>query len=191
MCANLAAPFWLSLIGVGVVAATVWILRRRWQRYPFPLEARVDQGRSRRLGWTAIAGVLVASAFAPLAVALARPQEVLSRHLEHAEGVDMVVALDVSGSMAALDFQPSDRLGVAKETIGRFLDRRPHDRIGLVVFAGAAVTICPITLTTSPIISSTRSSCERFPTAPPSGSGWEPPSTASGPRRRSPRSSSS
>ena len=146
MWANLAAPFWLSLIGVGVVAATVWIFRRRWQRYPFPLEARVDQGRSRRLGWTAIAGVLAASAFAPLAVALARPQEVLSRHLEHAEGVDMVIALDVSGSMAAMDFQPSDRLGVAKETIGGFLDRRPHDRIGLVVFAGAAVTICPITL---------------------------------------------
>jgi len=58
----------------------------------------------------------------------------------------MVIALDVSGSMAALDFQPSDRLGVAKETIARFLERRPHDRIGLVVFAGAAVTICPLTL---------------------------------------------
>jgi len=141
-----AAPLWLSLIGIGVLAAALWIVRRRWQRYPFPLEARVDRKGSRRIGWTALAGVLAAAAFVPLAVALARPQEVLSRLLEHAEGVDMVVALDVSGSMAALDFQPSDRLGVAKETIGRFLDRRPHDRIGLVVFAGAAVTICPITL---------------------------------------------
>jgi Ca-activated chloride channel family protein len=92
------------------------------------------------------AGVATACAFAPLAVSLARPQEVLSRQLEHAEGVDMVIALDISGSMAALDFQPSDRLGVAKETIGGFLDRRPDDRIGLVVFAGAAVTICPLTL---------------------------------------------
>jgi Ca-activated chloride channel family protein len=84
--------------------------------------------------------------FAPLAVSLARPQEVLSRQLEHAEGVDMVIALDVSGSMAALDFQPTDRLGVAKETIAGFLERRPHDRIGLVIFAGAAVTVCPLTL---------------------------------------------
>jgi Ca-activated chloride channel family protein len=89
---------------------------------------------------------LAAISFAPLAVSLARPQEVLSRHQEEAEGVDLVIALDVSGSMAALDFQPTDRLGVAKEVIARFLERRPHDRIGLVVFAGAAVTICPLTL---------------------------------------------
>ena len=115
---RLAAPLWLAVGGVGAVAVIVWLLRRRWQRYPF----------------------------APLAISLARPQEVLSRQLEHAEGVDMVIALDVSGSMAALDFQPSDRLGVAKDTIARFLERRPHDRIGLVIFAGAAVTICPLTL---------------------------------------------
>jgi len=143
---RLAAPLWLSLVGVGVVAAVVWTLRRRWQRFPFPLHARKEPRRTRRPGLTAFAGVLAALAFAPLAVSLARPQEVLSRRLEHAEGVDMVIALDISGSMAALDFEPTNRLGVAKETIADFLDRRPHDRIGLVVFAGAAVTICPITL---------------------------------------------
>lgn len=143
---RLAAPLWLAVGGIGVVAAVVWLLRRRWQRYPFPFAGRT-QGRSGgRVSSTATAGVLAAIAFAPLAVSLARPQEVLSRQLEHAEGVDMVIALDVSGSMAALDFEPSDRLGVAKETIARFLERRPHDRIGLVVFAGAAVTICPLTL---------------------------------------------
>jgi Ca-activated chloride channel family protein len=93
-----------------------------------------------------MAGFLVAAAMLPLALSLARPQEVLSRRLEHAQGVDMVIALDVSGSMAALDFQPSDRLGVAKEVIGRFTERRINDRIGMVVFAGAAVTLCPLTL---------------------------------------------
>jgi Ca-activated chloride channel family protein len=143
---RLAAPLWLALGGVGVLAAVLWLLRRRWQRYPFPLSGRTGETRTGRFSWTATAGLLVALAFAPLAVSLARPQEVLSRHLEHAEGVDMVIALDISGSMAALDFQPTDRLGVAKETIADFLDRRPHDRIGLVVFAGAAVTICPLTL---------------------------------------------
>jgi Ca-activated chloride channel family protein len=143
---RLAAPLWLAVGGIGVVAAVVWLLRRRWQRYPFPLAGRIETRRLGRFSSTATAGVLAAMAFAPLAVSLARPQEVLSRHLEHAEGVDMVIALDVSGSMAALDFQPTDRLGVAKETIARFLERRPHDRIGLVVFAGAAVTICPLTL---------------------------------------------
>ncbi len=143
---RLAEPAWLALIGVGLVALALWTVRRRWQRFPFPVAARGDDTRRRGLSWTAAIGAVATLAFAPLAVALARPQEVLSRLLEQAEGVDMVVALDISGSMAALDFQPSDRLGVAKEVIGRFLARRPHDRIGLVVFAGAAVTICPLTL---------------------------------------------
>ena len=143
---RLAAPAWLALAGGGVLAVTVWVLRRRWQRFPFPLGAGSGPQRRRAPGWTVMGGLLAALAFAPLAMSLARPQEVLSRRLEHAEGVDLVVALDVSGSMAALDFQPADRLGVAKSVIGRFLDRRPHDRIGLVVFAGAAVTICPLTL---------------------------------------------
>jgi Ca-activated chloride channel family protein len=143
---RLAAPLWLTIVGVGILAALIWTLRRRWQRYPFPLAQRVEGQGTGRFSVTAFAGVIVAMSFAPLAVSLARPQEVLSRQLEHAEGVDMVIALDVSGSMAALDFQPTDRLGVAKETIAGFLERRPHDRIGLVVFAGAAVTVCPLTL---------------------------------------------
>lgn len=143
---RLAAPLWLAMGGVGVIAGIVWLLRRRWQRYPFPLGGRDSARRTGRFSATSAAGFLVAMAFVPLAVSMARPQEVLSRQLENAEGVDMVIALDVSGSMAALDFQPSDRLGVAKETIARFLERRPHDRIGLVIFAGAAVTICPLTL---------------------------------------------
>lgn len=143
---RLAAPMWLALIGAGAVAATLWVIRRRWQRYPFPFGARSAAPGRRRPTWTAVAGVLAALVFVPLSVSLARPQEVLSRNLEHAEGVDMVIALDVSGSMAALDFQPTDRLGVAKEMISDFIKGRPHDRIGLVIFAGAAVTICPVTL---------------------------------------------
>ncbi len=143
---RLAEPLWLGLIAIGAAAMALWIVRRRWQRYPFPFFARAG-GSRRGLPTVAVAaGVLAATAFVPLAVALARPQEVLSRFDEQAEGVDIVVALDVSGSMAALDFQPVDRLGVAKETIGRFIDRRPHDRVGVVVFAGAAVTICPLTV---------------------------------------------
>ncbi len=143
---RLASPWWLALVCVGVFAVVVWILRRRWQRYPFPIGARLRSARERAPSWTTVGGVAAALAFVPLAVSLARPQEVLSRQLEHAEGVDMVIAVDISGSMAALDFQPSDRLGVAKEMIGDFILERPHDRIGLVIFAGAAVTICPLTL---------------------------------------------
>ena len=143
---RLASPGWLALIAVALVLAALWLLRRRWQRFPFP-DVAAALGRSGRIPErTVTAGVLAALALAPLAVALARPQEVLSKHLEHAEGVDLVVALDVSGSMSALDFQPTDRLGVAKEVISEFLAGRANDRFALVVFAGAAVTLCPLTL---------------------------------------------
>jgi Ca-activated chloride channel family protein len=143
---RLAAVGWLGLAGAGLIAALLWWLRRRWQRFPFPGAGRTGGRRHISIGITSLAGLVAAAAFVPLAVSLARPQEVLSRSLEHTLGVDIIIALDISGSMAALDFKPSDRLGVAKEVIDRFLERRPDDRFGLVVFAGAAVTLCPLTL---------------------------------------------
>ncbi len=147
---RIASPEWLFLGIAAVVFAGVWIMRRRWLRFPFPIVDRIRKGSGRRLVWAALAttaaGIVAAAAFLPLAVSLARPQEVLSRSIETAEGVDLAVVLDVSGSMAALDFKPTDRLGVAKDVIGEFLEGRPHDRISLVVFAGAAVTLCPLTL---------------------------------------------
>jgi len=143
---RLAAPLWLALLAVGALSAVVWWLRRRWQRLPYPTVIVRSGRRSSATAATVLSGLLVAAAFVPLAVALARPQEVLSRRLERALGVDIAIALDISGSMAALDFRPSDRLGVAKEVISRFLDRRDNDRFALVVFARAAVTVCPLTL---------------------------------------------
>jgi Ca-activated chloride channel family protein len=143
---RLAMIWWLAIAGAGLMAGLLWWLRRHWQRFPFPGRVR-SAGRQRlAAATTVVAGFLAATAFVPLAVALARPQEVLSHRLEHSLGVDIVIALDVSGSMAALDFEPSDRLGVAKEVISRFLDRRREDRFALVIFAGAAVTLCPLTL---------------------------------------------
>lgn len=141
---RLASPAWLALVAVALVLGVVWLGRRRWQRFPFPLGTAT--GGRRLPAATTVAGLVAALALVPLAVALARPQEVLSRQLERARGVDIVVALDVSESMGALDFQPSNRLEVAKEVIAKFLQRRPDDRFGLVAFAGAAVTLCPLTL---------------------------------------------
>ncbi len=144
---RLAHPAALSLGVIALLLLLIWLLRRRWQRYPFPQPGGSASRRILQPGMvTVMAGILAATALIPLALALARPQEVLSRSIEHAQGVDMAVVLDVSGSMAALDFQPTDRLEVAKKTISHFLDQRPHDRIALVVFAGAAVTLCPLTL---------------------------------------------
>ena len=79
-----------------------------------------------------------------LIVAFARPQTSLSRQDISVEGIDIVIALDVSGSMLAQDFKP-DRLEAAKQTAMEFIDARPNDRIGLVIFSGEAFTQSPLT----------------------------------------------
>ncbi|MFQ5352639.1 MAG: VWA domain-containing protein, partial [Candidatus Binatia bacterium] len=83
-------------------------------------------------------------------VALARPQLGHAPSRVFSEGVDMVLAVDVSGSMLAEDFeldgQRANRLEVVKSTVRRFLAGRPGDRVGLVLFAGRPYTQCPLTL---------------------------------------------
>jgi Ca-activated chloride channel family protein len=79
-----------------------------------------------------------------LIVALARPQTSLSRQDISIEGIDLMIALDVSGSMLAMDFKP-DRLGAAKDVAIEFIDGRGNDRIGLVIFSGETFTQCPLT----------------------------------------------
>jgi len=79
-----------------------------------------------------------------LIVALARPQDVSSRQNIEIEGIDIVMALDVSGSMLARDFDP-DRLEAAKEVADDFIHRRPNDRVSLVIFSGEAFTQVPLT----------------------------------------------
>jgi Ca-activated chloride channel family protein len=81
-----------------------------------------------------------------LVLALARPQAGAVIENVSSFGVDIVVALDISGSMRAEDFQPENRLGVAKQTVETFINWRSADRIGLVAFAGLATTRCPLTL---------------------------------------------
>ncbi|GMQ78749.1 MAG: VWA domain-containing protein [Anaerolineae bacterium] len=79
-------------------------------------------------------------------VALARPQIVQGRETISGEGVEIALALDVSGSMASLDFQPDNRLVAAKNVIGDFISKRPYDQIGLVIFANEAFNQSPLTL---------------------------------------------
>lgn len=81
------------------------------------------------------------------AFALARPQERDARVRDlSVEGIDIMIALDLSTSMEAGDFRPSNRLQVAKEVLSEFIAGRVNDRIGLVVFSGAAYTQAPLTL---------------------------------------------
>ena len=87
---------------------------------------------------------LRAAAFALLVVALARPQDVEQKVRTNTEGIDIMLAIDVSGSMLARDFKP-DRITAAKEVAGSFIADRYGDRIGLVAFAGEAFTQSPLT----------------------------------------------
>lgn len=79
-----------------------------------------------------------------LIIALARPRQVLKEEEVRAEGIDIIMVMDLSSSMLARDFEP-DRLTVSKETAKNFIDKRPYDRIGLVVFAGESFTQSPLT----------------------------------------------
>jgi Ca-activated chloride channel family protein len=89
--------------------------------------------------------VLRIIALAALSIALARPQTSNTTENIDSEGIDIVIALDVSGSMLAEDFQPN-RIEAAKNVALNFVDARPTDRIGLVIFSAESFTMCPITI---------------------------------------------
>ncbi|MFL6260099.1 MAG: vWA domain-containing protein [Thermoanaerobaculia bacterium] len=84
-------------------------------------------------------------ALACLVLALARPQLGYAWEESLTEGIDIQLVLDVSGSMGAEDFKPKDRLTVAKQVVKEFIAGRPGDRIGVIVFSGAAMIRSPLT----------------------------------------------
>jgi Ca-activated chloride channel family protein len=88
--------------------------------------------------------VLRIAALAAIIIALARPVEVNHEEETTTEGIDIVIAMDISGSMLARDFTP-DRLSAAKQLATEFVAERTGDRISVVAFAGEAFTQCPLT----------------------------------------------
>jgi Ca-activated chloride channel family protein len=140
-------PLWLwaTLLGPLVLAVSLW-REKEGGVVVFPGAARL-RGLAR--GWRVrvrhLPAGLAALALSLGALALARPQHGTLKEDVTTQGVDIVVALDVSGSMAAQDFQPRNRLAVAKEVVAEFVKRRTTDRLGLVVFAGKSLTKAPPT----------------------------------------------
>jgi Ca-activated chloride channel homolog len=88
--------------------------------------------------------ILRGLSFIVLVVAFARPQAHLADETLKGEGIDIMLSLDISTSMLAQDFQPN-RLEAAKRVAQGFIDKRPHDRVGLIIFSGEAFTQCPLT----------------------------------------------
>ena len=139
LCGLLAAP----LLGF-----LLWRRRSRVPRLLLPSSAAartLKPSRWARLWW--LPGALLVSALVLTSLGLAGPRLRASRRQDLAvEGIDIVVAFDLSTSMLAADFRPKDRITVAKEVLKSFIESRQNDRIGLVVFAGEAYTQCPLTL---------------------------------------------
>jgi Ca-activated chloride channel family protein len=96
--------------------------------------------------WRFLLPVLRALAIASIVVALARPQDKNDEAFKEisSEGIDIMIAFDVSSSMLAMDFSPN-RLEAAREVASDFIDKRKNDRMGLVIFEGEAFTQCPLT----------------------------------------------
>ena len=105
------------------------------------------EARSRAGRWMILLPLLGAAFFI---VGLARPQLHQGSTEIQASGVDLILALDVSGSMQSLDFkvngEPTDRIDVVKSVVSKFIDARPDDRMGLLEFAGEPYLVSPLTL---------------------------------------------
>lgn len=141
------APWVLLLLPVPLLL--MWLFRRFETVQPKLSLPRTSLAKSLpptlRAKFRSLPMWLTMAALSLMVVALARPQKGLGRDQLTTEGVDIVVALDVSGSMAAQDFQPDNRLAVAKSVVADFIRRRTRDRLGLVIFAGRAITQSPAT----------------------------------------------
>jgi len=148
---RLASPWFLSLLVLLPLVLPRWRRADRQAAVRYPtlavLRAVAPAGAARR---RVVLGLLRAAAFALLVVALARPQMGAAETKLHREGVDVVLAVDVSGSMLAEDFtlgkERASRVDVIKSVVKEFVAARPEDRIGLVLFAARAYTQCPLTL---------------------------------------------
>lgn len=134
-----AWPFLLLLLLLP--AGWLWAGTRRL-RLPFPGLARARSGGVARL-WFAWVPVGRAVCLCLIVLALASPQRRIERVERRSEGVSIMLALDISSSMLAEDFRPDNRIAVAKREVAQFVSARGEDQIGLVAFAGEALTVVP------------------------------------------------
>jgi len=139
-------PWMLGLLVLPVLV--FWYRRRRKKDYTIALRVpglpEDALPKNWRMEISSLPAWLNYLAMVFLIVALARPQKIFKEQKVNAEGIDIMLATDVSSSMLAQDFKPN-RLEASKYIASEFIDKRPYDRIGLVVFAGESYTVSPLT----------------------------------------------
>ncbi|MES2525183.1 MAG: VWA domain-containing protein [Gemmatimonadota bacterium] len=125
-----------------------WWRRRRAREepaIPFSRAGVLARGPRPRIAWTRVLPWLRTVAIAGFIVAVAQPRTGARAENVSNEGIDIAVVIDISSSMLAEDFQPQNRLEVAKDKVKRFVLGRKTDRVGLVAFSGEALTQVPLT----------------------------------------------
>ena len=144
---HFASPYYLWLLALiaPMIAYYVWRVRQGGAAIQIStVEGVLRAPKSVRYYLRHLPFVLRTAAYALLVVALARPQNIEQNVRTSTEGIDIMLSIDVSGSMLARDFKP-DRITAAKEVAASFISDRVGDRLGLVVFAGEAFTQSPLT----------------------------------------------
>ncbi|RME98876.1 MAG: VWA domain-containing protein [Chloroflexi bacterium] len=144
------SPWILTLLLLLPMLAAWPYLTRRWAKPAALRYADVKLAAKNVASWRVLGQPLLAlvrvAVIGLIIVGLARPQTGQAREIIRGEGVDIALALDISGSMASLDFEPQNRLQAAKDVIADFVQERPYDQIGLVVFANNAFSQSPPTV---------------------------------------------
>jgi len=142
----------LVLFLIPVLLILFWYLHRRQDGTSFrfsTLSLMSQLGTTWRARWNFMPWVLRALVLVLLLVALAGPRKLLAQSKLTSEGIDIVLALDVSGSMSAEDYvidgHRISRLDIIKSTVENFIKQRKDDRMGLIVFGSEAYTVCPLT----------------------------------------------
>jgi len=138
--------FWALLIIIPYLLYEFLVIRKRKVRL---IHSRIDlirsiAGRSSLLQYIPI--IIRTLTIVLLILALARPRLAHKKQQITGKGIDIMLAIDVSGSMKAVDFKPVNRLEAAKKVAISFIEQRRNDRIGLIVFSENAFTQCPLTL---------------------------------------------
>ena len=141
-------PRWLALLVVPVLLVLHYLYLELKHRDP---HLRVPSVTPWKAAGTSLKGILRhlpfilrIAAITLIVIAIARPRSSTEMQKVDTEGIDIVLAMDVSSSMLARDFTP-DRISAAKDIAIEFIAQRPSDRIGIVVFAGESYTQCPLT----------------------------------------------
>lgn len=137
--------FWLLLIIPVMVAYKVFVTNKRKPSIAYSDTSSFVGSKSWKVRLRELPFFLRLVVIALITIVIARPQTTEGEEKVTTEGIDIVLAMDVSTSMLAEDLKPN-RIKAAKQTAEEFIDNRPNDRIGLVVFAGQSFTQSPITV---------------------------------------------